>query len=115
MKEPPTKQMMLGFLKHKIFDLFNKNEPLIVSRITENISKKEISELYKTNLVKLIKETMNEYERIVKGFKLSEIDILDSVFKFMKKEISLRADTIKQTLDLGLSGKELWRNQIKAS
>ena len=102
--------MMLGFLKHKILDSFNKNEPAIVSGIADNINKKEITELYSNNLVKLIKETMRNYDKIVQGFKLTEMEILDSIFKFMKKEISLRAETIKQALDLGLRGKELWRN-----
>lgn len=109
-KEPPTKQMISGFLKHKIFDIFNKNESVIVSSITQDLDKEEILALYKTHLTDISEEIISTYSNMVKGFGINPNELIKDVLIFMDKEIKLRAESIKKALSLGFLGKELWRN-----
>jgi len=109
-KEPPTKQMISGFLKHKIFDIFNKNEQVMVSSILNNLEEKEIKILYNQHLTSITYEVLNNYQNMVKSFSINSQELIKDVLKFMEREINLRAESIKKTLDLGFKGKELWRN-----
>lgn len=109
-KEKPTKQMISGMLKHKVFDIFNKNESYIVSSINEKISKEQIIELYKACLIKITNETARNYENMMKIFGIEREELLNSILKFMKKEILLRVSSVKETIDKGFLGKELWRS-----
>ncbi|MEK6820397.1 MAG: CRISPR-associated protein Cas4 [Nanoarchaeota archaeon] len=108
-KEPPTKQMISGFLKHKIFDIFNKNESIIVSSIKENLNEEEIQTLYKQQIVKITQEAVSIYSNMLKSFSISQQELLNSILEFMEKEINLRVSAIKSSLNLGFRGKELWR------
>jgi len=109
-KEPPNQKMILGFLKHKIFDLFNKNEQTIVSSIKENLSKEQIIDLYKQHLTNITLEVTKIYSNMIRSFGINPNELLEETLTFMEKEIKLRADSIKKTLSLGFLGKELWRN-----
>jgi len=110
LREPANKAMILGFLKHKVFDIFNKNEMLIVSSIKNNMPEQEISSLYKAHLLKLIKETLDNYSNMVFRFKIDPEELREKTLEFMEKEIKLRVDSIKKYLELGFFRKDLWRN-----
>lgn len=109
-KEPPNKKMISGFLKHKIFDIFNKNESAIVSGIKENLSEEELQSLYKTHLTNLTQEISVTYQNMITSFGINQQELLDNVLEFMEKEIKLRVKAIKTVLNLNYRGKELWRN-----
>jgi len=109
-REPTTKPMILGFLKHKVFDLFNKNESLIVSAIQTTITESELNTIYQKHLINIIQEIAINYENMIKGFKIEPRELQEGVIKFMANEIKLRTKAIKENLSLGFSGKELWRN-----
>jgi len=110
LKLPPTKAMISGFLKHKIFDIFNKNEAVIVSSIEEDLSKEEILSLYNKHIKATIREAAERYSNMLATFKISPDNLEKSTLDFMKKEFLMRADSIKKTLSLGFRGRELWRN-----
>ena len=109
-KEPPNKKMISGFLKHKIFDIFNKNESAIVSSISNNLEKEEIKKIYLINLTKITQEVLITYSNMASSFSINSQELTKDVLKFMEREINLRVESIKKTLDLGFLGKELWRN-----
>ncbi len=109
-KEPPTKAMILGFLKHKVFDIFNKNESMIVSNIKENITKEQILISYRNYLNEIIREISRNYENLFKIFKIELLTLETQTLGFLKKDLLIRADSIKNALNLGFKGKELWRN-----
>lgn len=109
-KEKPTKAMALGFLKHKIFDIFNKNESLIVSGIKEILSKEQILVFYNNYLRAIIRETSKNYGNMLKTFKIEPDELKSQTLSFLKKDLSIRADSVIKTLKLGFLGKELWRN-----
>jgi CRISPR-associated exonuclease Cas4 len=109
-KSPPNKRMILGYLKHKIFDIFNKNEAIIVGGINEDLDKKSIFNIYNSHLRAISREVSRNYRNMIKKFGLNEEDLTKEILTFMKKEISLRAESVKKTLGLGFRGKDLWRN-----
>ncbi|MFH1500522.1 MAG: hypothetical protein ABIE22_01095 [archaeon] len=49
---PPNKPMISGQLKHKVFDLFNKNDPAIVSSINSSLSEKRSAKIIQNRTVK---------------------------------------------------------------
>ncbi len=109
-KEPPNKKMISGFLKHKIFDLFNKNERVIVSSIKENLKKEQIIALYNHHLTNLTLKLTKTYSNMIKTFDIKPEDLLKETLDFSQKEILLRTNSIKNALNLGFFGKDLWRN-----
>jgi len=109
-KEPPTPQMILGFLKHKIFDIFNKNEAVLISNITQSLTQEQLTALYNNCLKSITKEISENYSNMIYKFGISADDLLKQTLSFMEKEITLRADSIRKNLSLGFIGKELWRN-----
>lgn len=109
-KTPPNKAMVSGFLKHKIFDIFNKNESILVSNIKENPTEQNITELYQQYSERISKEIFSNYSNAIKSFCINEEDLLKETLSFLDKDIKLRAKAIKKTLDLGYRGKDLWRN-----
>jgi len=109
-KEPANKAMILGYLKHKIFDIFNKNEAVIVSQIKETLDKEKLISLYKTNLLRIIRETISIYRNMIKAFKIDPEELMQDTLSFMEKEIEIRIKALEKTLSLGFIGKQLWRN-----
>ena len=110
LKEPPTQPMIKGMLKHKVFDIFNKNEIVIVSSITNPISDSEIKHLYQENFTKITQETFSNYRNMAESFGITYSEILQSILKIARKEIELRIHSIQETIKKGYFGKELWRN-----
>ncbi|MFH1307929.1 MAG: CRISPR-associated protein Cas4 [archaeon] len=107
---PPNQAMIKGQLKHRVFDTFNKNEPVIVSSIESVLSEREIINLYKTELLKIIQEIQVVNSNQFLMFKIDKREFSDSINKLIGKEINLRAGSVLQTLKKGFLGKELWRN-----
>jgi len=108
-KEPPNQKMILGYLKHKTLDIFNKNESSLVSGIKQKISQPELNQLYKDTLLEISKEVLSSHENQAKAFGIDEKDFLKQVLKISEPEIKLRVESISQALELGFLGKELWR------
>lgn len=108
-KEPPNKKMILGFLKHKVFDIFNKNESSLVSSIQENLTKEQIFSLYQRFIEDITKETASTYSNMIKSFYINPDELLEETLKFLENDIGLRVKAIEKILPL-YKGKELWRN-----
>ena len=106
----PNRAMILGRLKHNVFDLFNKSEPSIVSSINENLSEYQILSLYQQELNKATQEIIFQNQKIMFQFSIPSEILTTDIQKFMKREIELRVDSIKNAINSGFLGKELWRN-----
>ena len=109
-REPLNKKMILGMIKHKIFDVFNKQDYLIIASISQVLSKKELSSLYETDLIKIIDEICNQNEKMMESFSILKKEVLESMLKLTKREIELRVESILKVLSRNIFGKELWRN-----
>lgn len=107
---PPTKQMIFGMLRHKVFDIFNKNENALVSGIKEKISAQDIKKLYENLIENIVREQFLLNRNLAEKFKISSDEFFSSVKKSADPEIKLRIEAVMQTLEQDYLGKELWRN-----
>jgi len=107
---PPNEKMILGMMRHKVFDIFNKNESVLVSGIKAKLTEQEIKEMYSELLDDIIQETLMLYQSNVQRFRINSSDFHKSVVRTAEPEINLRVSSVFKTLSLGFFGKELWRN-----
>lgn len=109
-RTPPTQRMINGMLRHKVFDLFNKNEKVLVESINLKIPEKEIKKLYETLLIDITKEVLMQNQTLAGNFRIDEKEFSNSISKTINPEIDLRVSAVSKTLEKGFLGKELWRN-----
>jgi CRISPR/Cas system-associated exonuclease Cas4 (RecB family) len=109
-KAPPTQRMILGMLRHNVFDIFNKNEKALVSSIKSKISSPEIQKLYENMLSGITNETIMLNQNLLKKFSIDNKEFSASVLKTAFPEISLRVPAITKTINSGFLGNDLWRN-----
>jgi len=109
-KSPPTKRMINGMLRHKVFDIFNKNEKQLIESINEKIEEKEIRKEYDSLIEDIAKHVLNQNESMAKSFKIDEKDFVKSIRETMNPEIELRIKSIVLVLEKGFYGVDLWRN-----
>lgn len=107
-KEPLNSKMVLGIIRHKIFDSFNKIESSIVSSL-EKAEKNYIKNAYFSVLEKIISEVHSSNFNMAVNFGISKELVSESVMELMQREISLRIRSILEIMGKGLRGKELWR------
>ena len=107
-KQQPTRQMILGFLRHKVIEIFNKNESALVSSIDIPLEEKTIKQLYEKLLSNITKATLNLNTNLVDKFKIDSVNFSDSIKQTLSPEISLRVPVIAKTLNQNFFGKELW-------
>jgi CRISPR/Cas system-associated exonuclease Cas4 (RecB family) len=109
-RAPPTKQMILGMLRHKVFDIFNKNEKALVSGIKSRISGSEIKKLYENLINNITKETLLLNQNLASKFSINNKEFSSSVLKTSTPEINLRIPAVINTINSGFLGSELWHN-----
>jgi len=109
-KSPPTKRMINGMLRHKVFDIFNKNEKPLIEEIKEKTEEKEIREQYEILLDDISKYVLAQNYSLASKFSIDKKDFLKSIGETMNPEIELRIKSILIVLEKGFFGKELWRN-----
>ncbi|MAH33071.1 CRISPR-associated protein Cas4 [archaeon] len=109
--EPPKESLVLGSLRHEIYDFINKNEEGIVTSITKKLQLSNILNIYKALYLKILRE------KIIKNkSKLSSVNLeLASVFKrtypLILNEAEARATNIFNFIqEYNIYGKELWEN-----
>jgi CRISPR-associated protein Cas4 len=109
-REPFNSKMLTGWIRHRIIELFNKNEPDFVSSINEHLSREEILKLYENVIRKISLAMVNENDSRLKSFKVERLEILDLVMRKSQKELMLRAMAVSSGIEQGFLGKKLWEN-----
>lgn len=108
-RTPPNQRMILGMLRHKTFDLFNKQEQILISGITEKIPESEISQRYMALSERISRQIMFQNENLARSFGITELEFKKSVAASLAPEIILRASSVSETIKKGFLAKELWR------
>lgn len=109
-RTPPNQRMIFGSLRHKVFDLFNKNERPLIESITEKKDRKEIGQMYMSMIYKIVKETSMLNSGLMRKFDIRETDLLASVKESLTPEISLRLESILRAMEKNFFANELWKN-----
>lgn len=113
LKQPPTKPMIEGSIRHKVREMFAKNEEKLFQNlelINHNLTKQKILSFYQNFLNEIIKTTFNNSQKLILAFEINPAEIREKIIKSMENKIKLRAQAVENTIKLGFTGKQLWEN-----
>jgi CRISPR-associated protein Cas4 len=96
--EPEKKAVILGKIRHLIFDRTNEEEEKIIKSIEKPMSKFEIIETYKKNYTKIAKKIIFEHKNELKKINVEMINCYKDVWKSLLQEIEFRADIVHDFL-----------------
>lgn len=109
-RAPPTTRMINGMLRHKVFDVFNKNEKVLVSGIKSGLKQEEIKKLYENLINNIANETILLNQNLISKFNINKAEFAGSINKTIEPEIKLRVEALITVINSGFLGAELWRN-----
>jgi len=109
LRQPPTRPMIEGRIRHEIRERFSKVEKDIVEGI-EKVNQTLVHQAYKQVLDNIINQVFEKDSRLIFGFKIDEKELRDKIIESMDIEIDLRVKSILKTGEKGFIGKELWKN-----
>jgi len=107
LRQPPTKPMIEGRIRHDIRQAFSNNEKDFILTLTKEV---DIENNFKRLLSELIHTTFLTNSKIIKTFSISPTELNSKITQAMQKEIQPRAQAIKTTIEQGHIGPELWLN-----
>jgi len=113
LRQPPTKPMVEGSIRHKVREMFAKNEEKLFANlelINHNLTKQKILLFYQNFLNEIIKTTFNNSQKLILSFQINPAELREKIIKSMENEIILRVQSVENTIKLGFTGKQLWEN-----
>ncbi len=108
-REPTTKPMIEGSLRHKVLESFSNQEELFVSSLN-NQNKPEIINKFNLFLQNTIDNIFSKNLFMIQKFSIQLKELREKISESMKNDIELRADSIETAIKKGFSGKSLWDN-----
>jgi CRISPR-associated exonuclease Cas4 len=109
-KEPPKVSLVLGSLRHEIYDFINQNEERIVSSIKEKIQYNELLTLYKTFYSKILREKVIKNKPKIREVNLDIVDVFRKNWPLILTEAESRTKNIFDFIIKNeVYGRELWK------
>ena len=109
LSEPPKPSLVLGTLRHKVFERLNGAEEEIVTSIREKAEYEEILEAYKKRYISILEDAARDSIKSIRRFDLTAEDVIEKMMPSVIAEAEERAANVvgfmKKT---GLKGIELW-------
>ena len=107
--EPPKQALVLGSVRHEVFDEINKKEKQIVSSIIERMELEKLKEKYKEEYSKVLRQVIVDYKEDLLGFNLSLPDVFRQCWPIVLEEAETRAKNIFDFIAKhNIFGEELW-------
>ena len=108
-EEPPKESLVLGSLRHEIYDFINQTEEKIVASITKKIQYPELINLYKNFYSKILREKIIKNKLKIKEVNLDIVDVFKKTWPLIFEEAEVRAKNIFDfTQKYNVYGKKLW-------
>ena len=108
-EEPPKESLVLGTLRHEIYDFVNQSEEKIVISIKKKIQFNEIITLYKTFYSRALRERVIKNKSRIKEVNLDIVDVFKKTWPLILNEAEIRAKNIFDFIQkCDFYGKELW-------
>ncbi|MGB9748354.1 MAG: CRISPR-associated protein Cas4 [Candidatus Woesearchaeota archaeon] len=109
-KEPLSKEVAIGRLKHRAFDVINKEQERIVCEISR-MDKDFIERIFRIESSNILLNIIRENSDLLKEFNTSFVDAYKLTWNSILSDIKERSTVIYNfMLKTGLTGKELWNN-----
>jgi len=107
--EPEKEVLVLGKVRHEVFDVINKSEEKLVKSISMKISKDEIKDLYKKNHSKALRNIILKNKKDLSKFNIEMIEVFKSIWDSIEPEIELRTSVVHDFMKShDVYGDELW-------
>lgn len=108
-EEPPKESLVLGTLRHEIYDFINQKEERIVASITKKIQCQEIISIYKSFYSKALRERVIKNKSKIKEVNMDIVDVFKRTWPLILNEAETRANNIFNFIQkYNIYGKELW-------
>lgn len=108
-EEPPKESLVLGTLRHEIYDFINQTEEKIVTSIKEQIQYSQLISLYKNFYSEALRERIIKNKSRIKEVNLDVVDVFKRTWPLILDEAETRANNIQKFIQkYNIYGKELW-------
>src|SRR3989338_1251858 len=91
LEEPPKESLVLGSLRHEIYDFINQAEERIVSSIKEKILHEELISVYKIFYSRALMERIIKNKSKIKEVNLDIVDVFKKTWPLILGEAETRA------------------------
>ncbi len=109
-EEPPKESLVLGSLRHEIYDFVNQTEEKIVTSITKKIQYSELLLLYKKFYSEALRARIIKNKARIKEVNLDIVDVFKRTWPLILNEAEIRAKNIFGFIQkYNIYGKELWK------
>src|SRR3989338_3521542 len=109
LEEPPKESLVLGSLRHELYDFINKSEQTIVSSISRRIEYIQLVNTYKAFYSRALKEKIIKNKLELRQFNLDLAEVFRKTWPLILNEAETRSNNVfsfAQQHDI--YGKELW-------
>jgi len=108
-EEPPKESLVLGSLRHEIYDFINKSEERIVTSIKEKTDYQRLISTYKTFYSKILREKIIKNKSKIKEVNLDIVNVFKRTWPLILQEAETRTKNIFDFIqEYNVFGKELW-------
>jgi len=108
-EEIPKESIVLGSIRHEVYDFINKAEESIVRKITEKIDYGRLKEIYKQAYINKVREAIIKNKSRIKEVNLEMTGIFRKTWPYIMAEAEERATNIFNFItEHNIYGKELW-------
>lgn len=109
LKEPPKESLVLGTIRHDIFDQINKTEENLVRAIDSHKEIGEIFQVYKKHYSNIARSCILKQTADLRTFSLSPVDVFKQTWPSLLNEVQNRATNVHSFMSKNeVYGKELW-------
>lgn len=108
-EEEFKEQMLLGAIRHKLYDAINKAESEIVRNINSFVTKDSLAANYRGFYIDTLKEVIAKHEKALQFFEIPPEEAAATVIPSIVADADLRAENIHNFLSAHkVFGDELW-------
>jgi len=109
LEEPPKESIVLGSLRHEIYDFINQQEEKIVTSIKDKAQYNDLIAIYKGFYSRILREKIIKNKSRIKGVNLDIVDVFKKTWPLILGEAETRAKNIFDFIQkYNLYGNELW-------
>ena len=108
-EEPPKESLVLGTLRHEIYDFINQAEEKIITSIKEKTQYVKLLTTYKSFYSKALRERIIKNKFRIKEVNLDIVDVFKRTWPLILDEAEIRAKNIFEIVQkYNVYGNELW-------